>query len=309
MTLHYAGVGAASIPNVGASGAIAGVLGAYLVLLPHARVVTLLFGFLPVPISAMLLPRRSGSSSSSGRAASRSRIPTRGGGVAFAAHVGGFVLRGARRPALPGAGAARAAPLVSFEEHRRGGARRAAARSSRAALENVAVVVEEEDPDDPDLFGLWESDEYMPDKITIFRRPLVRSFPDPRRAARRRSGSPSCTSSPTTSGSTRTGSTSSATARSRCGNSGLSSSVLMRHANAERDQAGDRHAVRAPDRGHARAVPGLRRDAQAAEHQELEEQIAELWDEQRNARAMLRFGDRDVIIQRARQEERLSRAA
>jgi spore maturation protein CgeB len=47
----------------------------------------------------------------------------------------------------------------------------------------------------------------------------------------------------------------------------------------------------------------------AAEHKELEEQIAQLWDEQRNARAMLRFGDREVIIQRARQEERLSRAA
>ena len=48
-----------------------------------------------------------------------------------------------------------------------------------SALENVAVVVEEEDPADPDLFGLWESAEYMPDKITIFRRPLVESFPDP----------------------------------------------------------------------------------------------------------------------------------
>ena len=47
------------------------------------------------------------------------------------------------------------------------------------ALENVAVVVEEEDPDDPDLFGLWQSDEFMPDKITIFRRPLVATFPDP----------------------------------------------------------------------------------------------------------------------------------
>jgi cell division protein FtsB len=47
----------------------------------------------------------------------------------------------------------------------------------------------------------------------------------------------------------------------------------------------------------------------AAEHKQLEEQIAQLWDEQRQARAMLRFGDRDVIIQRARQEERLSRAA
>jgi predicted Zn-dependent protease with MMP-like domain len=48
------------------------------------------------------------------------------------------------------------------------------------ALENVAVVVEEEAPGDPDLFGLWESAEYLPDKITIFRRPLVEAFPDPR---------------------------------------------------------------------------------------------------------------------------------
>jgi ABC-type phosphate transport system auxiliary subunit len=47
----------------------------------------------------------------------------------------------------------------------------------------------------------------------------------------------------------------------------------------------------------------------AAEHKELEERIAALWEEQRNARAMVRFGDRDAIIQRARQEERLSRAA
>ncbi len=39
-------------------------------------------------------------------------------------------------------------------------------------------MIEEECPDDPDLFGLWEADEYLPDKITIFRRPLVESFPD-----------------------------------------------------------------------------------------------------------------------------------
>jgi predicted Zn-dependent protease with MMP-like domain len=45
-------------------------------------------------------------------------------------------------------------------------------------LENVAIVIEEERADDPELFGLWEADEYMPDKITIFRRPLVESFPD-----------------------------------------------------------------------------------------------------------------------------------
>jgi predicted Zn-dependent protease with MMP-like domain len=49
-----------------------------------------------------------------------------------------------------------------------------------AALENVAVIVQEENPDDPDLFGLWEADAFMPDRITIYRRPLVTTFPDPR---------------------------------------------------------------------------------------------------------------------------------
>jgi t-SNARE complex subunit (syntaxin) len=49
--------------------------------------------------------------------------------------------------------------------------------------------------------------------------------------------------------------------------------------------------------------------ALTSEHQQLEEQISELWDEQRQVRATIRFGDRDLIIQRARHEERLSRAA
>ena len=48
-----------------------------------------------------------------------------------------------------------------------------------AALENVAVVVEEHDRDDPELFGLWQSDEYLPDKITVYREPLVAAFSDP----------------------------------------------------------------------------------------------------------------------------------
>jgi hypothetical protein len=47
----------------------------------------------------------------------------------------------------------------------------------------------------------------------------------------------------------------------------------------------------------------------AQEHQELEQRIAELWDEQRAARAQRRWGDRDDIIKRARAEERLERAA
>ena len=49
--------------------------------------------------------------------------------------------------------------------------------------------------------------------------------------------------------------------------------------------------------------------AVAAEHAAVEEQIARLWNEYRAARAQERFGDRDVIIKRARLEERLERAA
>ena len=207
VTLHWAGAAAASIPNVGASGAIAGVLGAYLVLLPHARVVTLLFGFLPCADLGRRSSSASGSCSSSGRASFSITHPDAGGGVAFAAHVGGFVFGVLAVKRVPGA-RRRSGRAVTFEEHVQRGARRAAAELARA-LENVAVVVEEEAPDDPDLFGLWESAEFMPDKITIFRKPArARRFPT-RRSSRRRSGSPSSTSSPTTSGSTRTASTSS----------------------------------------------------------------------------------------------------
>ena len=90
VTLQWSGAGAASVPNVGASGAIAAVLGAYLVLLPDASILTLLFGFIPVPISAgffllfwfVLQLWQSGFSLTH---------PNQGGGVAFAAHVGGFL--------------------------------------------------------------------------------------------------------------------------------------------------------------------------------------------------------------------------
>jgi membrane associated rhomboid family serine protease len=79
-----------SIPMVGASGAIAAVLGAYLVLYPHARVYTLIplfFGVIAVPAVLYLgfwfvLQVISGVSSLGA---------TEQGGVAFFAHVGGFV--------------------------------------------------------------------------------------------------------------------------------------------------------------------------------------------------------------------------
>jgi predicted Zn-dependent protease with MMP-like domain len=53
-----------------------------------------------------------------------------------------------------------------------------------AALENVAVVVEDENPDEPDLFGLFEEHEFMPAKISIYRLPLEESFPEPRELER-----------------------------------------------------------------------------------------------------------------------------
>jgi len=67
---------------------------------------------------------------------------------------------------------------VTFEDHVRRALDELPPKLA-AALENVAVVGAEQDRDDPDLYRLWESRPYLPDKITIFRRPLVESFPDP----------------------------------------------------------------------------------------------------------------------------------
>lgn len=88
-TLHYAGLEAASVPNIGASGAIAGVLGAYLLLLPTARVLTLVGIFiLPLPAFFVLgvwfaLQLWEGDFAVT--------HPAQGGGVAFFAHIGGFI--------------------------------------------------------------------------------------------------------------------------------------------------------------------------------------------------------------------------
>ena len=46
-----------------------------------------------------------------------------------------------------------------------------------------------------------------------------------------------------------------------------------------------------------------------ADIQELDRRLGLLWDEHRAVKATLRFGNRDDIIRRARQEERLERAA
>jgi predicted Zn-dependent protease with MMP-like domain len=73
--------------------------------------------------------------------------------------------------------------MNSFDEHVRRALDSLPADLARG-LDNVAVVVEDENPDDPDLFGLFEEAPYMPAKITIYRLPLEESFPDSRELER-----------------------------------------------------------------------------------------------------------------------------
>ena len=89
VTLMYATDADATIPNVGASGAISAVLGAYLVLLPRARVLTLIFFVLREIPAAFFLLFWFGFQLLDGSAAVAH--PQEGGGVAFFAHIGGFV--------------------------------------------------------------------------------------------------------------------------------------------------------------------------------------------------------------------------
>jgi membrane associated rhomboid family serine protease len=89
VTLQFATAAEASIPNVGASGAVAAVLGAYFLLLPTARVLTIVF-FVLLEVPAVLFLGAwfvfqlwEGSF--------QLTHPEAGGGVAFFAHIGGFV--------------------------------------------------------------------------------------------------------------------------------------------------------------------------------------------------------------------------
>ena len=75
---------------------------------------------------------------------------------------------------------------MSFDDHVRNALDSLPPRIAEA-LRNVAVVIEDENSDDPDLLGLFEgvpltergdAAGLLPDKITIYRNPLVESFPD-----------------------------------------------------------------------------------------------------------------------------------
>jgi membrane associated rhomboid family serine protease len=90
MTLLAGSAAASHVPNLGASGAIAAVLGAYFVLYPQSRVLTLVFFwlvripawvFLGVWFLYQLIEGNFGLFSASAN----------GGGTAFFAHVGGFL--------------------------------------------------------------------------------------------------------------------------------------------------------------------------------------------------------------------------
>jgi predicted Zn-dependent protease with MMP-like domain len=81
---------------------------------------------------------------------------------------------------------------MSFEDHVRKALDSLPAEVADA-LRNVAVVVDDENADDPDLFGLYEGvplpergDDAgaLPDRITIYRRPLEDEFPDPQELQR-----------------------------------------------------------------------------------------------------------------------------
>jgi membrane associated rhomboid family serine protease len=93
VTLQTAGEVGAQIPNLGASGAISGVLGAYFVLLPRASVLTLLFiGFFvflyefpAVVFLGVYFVFQAW------QASFQLQNPPEGGGVAVFAHVGGIV--------------------------------------------------------------------------------------------------------------------------------------------------------------------------------------------------------------------------
>jgi predicted Zn-dependent protease with MMP-like domain len=71
--------------------------------------------------------------------------------------------------------------MSRFEEHVRAALDMLPPELARG-LENVAVVVEEQNPEEPDLYGLFDEPAYLPARIAIYRRPLVEDYGhDPKR--------------------------------------------------------------------------------------------------------------------------------
>ena len=89
VTLGWGSAQEGTIPNVGASGAVSAVLGAYLLLLPRAKVLTIIFFILREIPAIFFLGIWFLFQLIDGSAALVH--PQEGGGVAFFAHIGGFV--------------------------------------------------------------------------------------------------------------------------------------------------------------------------------------------------------------------------
>jgi predicted Zn-dependent protease with MMP-like domain len=66
---------------------------------------------------------------------------------------------------------------VTFEQHV-DAALAALPPEIAAKLENVAVVIEDANREEPDLYGLFDEQPYLPARISIYRRPLVEDFGD-----------------------------------------------------------------------------------------------------------------------------------
>ena len=79
------------IPNLGASGAIAGVMGAYLVLYPHNKVNAVFF-YTIISVPAIFVLGMWGAMQFMSGFGSIASQANAGGGVAYMAHVGGFVM-------------------------------------------------------------------------------------------------------------------------------------------------------------------------------------------------------------------------
>jgi len=67
--------------------------------------------------------------------------------------------------------------MASFDEHVRNALDSLPPHLAKA-LDNVAVVVERQNREEPDLYGLFDWPEFMPAKISIYRKPLEQDFPD-----------------------------------------------------------------------------------------------------------------------------------
>lgn len=84
---HAASVPGSTVPTVGASGAIAGVLGAYFVLHPKVGIWGLLFGIIPIKLPTVIVL----GSWIGLEVLNALTVRSEGAGIAWWAHVGGFV--------------------------------------------------------------------------------------------------------------------------------------------------------------------------------------------------------------------------